>query len=137
MDKLSENIDSGKVNFSFQKDERLCSKKLIDRLFMEGKSFFVFPLKIVYLETKIPSRFPVQAAFAVPKKNFKKAVDRNLIKRRMREAYRLIKSEFYNEIGEKQVAVFFIFTAKTIPEYRQIEAALKKGLKKLLSELKN
>jgi len=54
----------------------------------------------------------------------------------MREAYRLNKSNLYEEIGEKQVAVFFIFTGKTIPEFNQIEAAVKKGMKKLLSELK-
>jgi ribonuclease P protein component len=137
MNNLSENIDNGKVNFSFQKDERLCSKKIIDKLFVEGKTVFVFPLKIVYLETKLPSHSPVQTAFTVSKKSFKRAVQRNLIKRRMREAYRLNKWAFYSERGEKQVAVFFIFTAKTILEYRQIEAAIKKGMKKLLSEFKN
>jgi ribonuclease P protein component len=136
MDKLSENNTGGKIDFSFQKAERLCSKKIIDKLFLEGKSVFSFPLKIGYLETPLPSSFPVQAAFTVGKRNFKRAVQRNLIKRRMREAYRLNKSNFYTEFEEKQVAVFFIFTGKTIPEYKQIEAAVKKGMKKLLSELK-
>lgn len=134
MDNLSENIEGGKETFSFQKAERLCSKKIMDKLFQEGKTIFVFPIKIVYLETKLPSNFPVQAAFTVGKRNFKHAVQRNLIKRRMREVYRLNKSKVYDEIGEKQVAVFFIFTGKTISEYRQIETAIKKGMKKLLSE---
>jgi hypothetical protein len=53
----------------------------------------------------------------------------------MREAYRLNKHQFYVKIGEKQVAVFFIYTAKTISEYKQIETSVKKGLNKLLSEL--
>jgi ribonuclease P protein component len=136
MDKLSEYNTGGKIDFSFQKAERLCSKKIIDKLFQEGKSIFVFPVKIIYLETQLSSAFPVQAAFTVGKRNFKRAVQRNLIKRRMREAYRLNKSNFYTEIEEKQVAVFFIFTGKTIPEYNQIEVAVKKGMKKLLSELK-
>jgi len=135
MDKLSENKDGRKVDFSFHKAERLCSKKIIDKLFLEGKSIFVFPVKIVYLETKLPSKSPVQSAFTVGKRNFKRAVQRNLIKRRMKEAYRLNKPEFYHELGEKQVAVFFIFTSKTIPEYKQIVTSVKKGLKKLLSEL--
>lgn len=134
MDNLTENIVGGKANFSFHKDERLCSKKIIDKLFTEGKSIFVFPVKIVYLETAIPGNYPVQAAFSVGKRNFKKAVHRNLIKRRMWEVYRLNKSNLYDKIGEKQVAVFFIFTGKTIPEFRQIEASVIKGMKKLLSE---
>ena len=134
MDNLSENIEGGKETFSFQKAERLCSKKIMDKLFQEGKTIFVFPVKIVYLESKLPSDYPVQAAFTVGKRNFKRAVQRNLIKRRMREVYRLNKSNFYDAIGEKQVAVFFIFTGKTISEYRQIETAIKKGMKKLLSE---
>jgi ribonuclease P protein component len=136
MDNISVNIDWGKVNFSFQKAERLCSKKIIDKLFMQGKSVFVFPVKMVYLETKLTSGYPVQAGFTVSKKSFKRAVQRNLIKRRMREAYRLIKSKFYDEIGERRVAVFFIYTGKTISEYQQIETAIKKGMKKLLAELK-
>jgi ribonuclease P protein component len=135
MDSLSENITGGKTDLSFRKDERLCSKKIIDKLFVQGKSVFVFPVKMVYLETKLPSGYPVQAGFTVSKKSFKRAVQRNLIKRRMREAYRLNKSKFYDEIGEKQVAVFFIFTGKTISEYTQIETAIKKGMKKVLSEL--
>jgi len=135
MDKLSENNTGGKTDFSFQKAERLCSKKVIDKLFLEGKSVFSFPVKIVYLETQLPAKVPVQAGFSVGKRNFKRAVQRNLIKRRMREVYRLNKSNFYDEVGEKQVAVFFIFTGKTIPEYNQIEVAVKKGMKKLLSEL--
>ena len=135
MDSLAENIKEGKTDLSFRKNERLCSKKIIDKLFVQGKSVFVFPVKIGYLETELPSEYPVQAAFSVGKRNFKRAVQRNLIKRRMREAYRLNKSKFYEEIGEKQVAVFFIFTGKTIPEYTQIETAIKKGMKKLLSEM--
>lgn len=135
MDSLAENIKERKTDLSFRKNERLCSKKIIDRLFVQGKSVFVFPVKIVYLETELLSEYPVQAAFSVGKRNFKRAVQRNLIKRRMREAYRLNKSKFYEEIGEKQVAVFFIFTGKTILEYQQIETAIKKGMKKLLSEM--
>jgi ribonuclease P protein component len=137
MDNLSENIGEEKIGFSFQKAERLCSKKIMDKLFEEGKTIFVFPIKIVYLETKLPSIFPVQAAFTVGKRNFKRAVQRNLIKRRMREAYRLNKSKVYEKMGEKQVAVFFIFTGKTIADYKQIETAMKKGMKKLLYETGN
>lgn len=135
MNDLTENTDREKIKFSLKKSERLCSKKIIDKLFIEGKSVFTFPIKIVYLETQLPEYVPAQAAFSVGKRNFKRAVQRNLIKRRMREVYRLNKPGFFNEIGEKQVAVFFIFTGKTIPEYRQIEIAVKKGMKKLIQEI--
>ncbi len=107
----------------------------MDKLFSEGKSVFVFPVKIVYLEIPLASDYKAQAAFAVGKRNFKQAVQRNLIKRRMREVYRLNKHHFYNETGDKQVAIFFIYTGNTIPEYSEVETAIKKGLKKLVKEL--
>jgi ribonuclease P protein component len=136
MNSAQENTREGKNSFSFQKNERLCSKKIIDKLFEEGRSFFVFPLKIVYLETPLPTGNNVQAAFTVGKRNFKRAVQRNLLKRRMREAYRLNKHQLVDGAGEKQFAVFFIYTGKTILEYKQIETAVKKGIKKLASEFK-
>lgn len=122
-------------DFSFRKNEKLCSKKVIDKLFAEGKSVFAFPLKFVYLETGLTTGTPAQAGFAVSKKNFKKAVQRNLIKRRMREAYRLHKPDFYEALKEKQVAVFFVYTAKEIADYAVIESAIIKGLKKLVREI--
>jgi len=132
MEQLPENTDNSKTSFSFKKGERLCSKKIIDKLFLEGESFLSFPFKIVYLKIDRPSSFPVQVGFSVGKRNFKKAVKRNLIKRKMREAYRLNKQNLYDEIGENQLAVFFIFIGKTIPEYSVVETGVKKGIKKLI-----
>ncbi|HPE75431.1 MAG TPA: ribonuclease P protein component [Draconibacterium sp.] len=135
MNNLQENTDNEITDFSFHKNERLCSKKVIDKLFNEGKSVFVYPVKIVYLETSLPGKNRAQAAFSVGKRNFKRAVKRNLIKRRMREAYRLNKQKFYDELDEKQLGIFFIYTGKTISDYKQIEAAIIKGLNKLVIEL--
>lgn len=135
MNNLQENTDNETTDFSFHKNERLCSKKVIDKLFNEGKSVFVYPVKIVYLETSLPGKNRAQAAFSVGKRNFKRAVKRNLIKRRMREAYRLNKQKFYDELDEKQLGIFFIYTGKTISDYKQIEAAIIKGLNKLIIEL--
>ena len=78
-------------SFTFKKAERLCSKKTIEKLFAEGKSFLSFPLKVVVLEMPDSGEYKAQAAFTVSKKIFKKAVKRNLVKRKMREAYRLNK----------------------------------------------
>lgn len=132
MEQLPENINNSKTSFSFKKGERLCSKKIIDKLFLEGESFLSFPFKIVYLKIQQPAKYPVQAGFSVGKRNFKRAVKRNLIKRKIREAYRLNKQDLYNEIGENRLAVFFIFIGKTIPEYSIVEAGVKKGIKKLI-----
>lgn len=123
------------VRNTLKKEERLCSKKIIDRLFAEGTSFLCFPLKIVYLQSELPTKYSVQAAFTVSKKNFKKAVKRNLLKRRMRESYRTNKHTLYKE-SNKQLAVFFIYIGKEIIDYQRIEAAMKKALTKLQKETK-
>ncbi|MBN2636193.1 MAG: ribonuclease P protein component [Prolixibacteraceae bacterium] len=135
---MENNIQNNAVNkksYSFIKKERLCSKKVIDKLFTEGESFLVFPLKFVFLKTALSSDFPVQAGFSVGKKVFKKAVQRNLLKRRMREAYRLNKHDLYINIEDKQLALFIIYIGKSIIEYKPINDAMKKGIKKLVKEI--
>lgn len=135
-DQVNKNSEE-KTRFTFHKNERLCSKKVIEKLFAEGKSLFVFPLKAVYLETALKTEFPAQVAFAVSKKSFKRAVMRNLLKRRMREAFRLNKNQFYDEISGKQIALFLIYTSKTEETYPAIESATKKVIKRVLKELKS
>lgn len=120
-------IKSG-ISFTLKKEERLSRKKIIDRLFTEGKSFISFPVKVVFLSVKLNTSFPVQAGFSVSKKIFKSAVKRNRIKRLMREAYRLNKHLFYSRIQDQQFAVFFIYIGKELPKYSSIETALKKAL---------
>jgi len=123
--------------FTFQKGERLCSQKIIGKLFTTGDSFLAYPLKVVFLKTELPESFPVQAAFTVSKRNFKRAVDRNLLKRRMREAYRLKKTDLYNEITERnlQIAIMFVFIGKDIAEYTVIEKSMISAFKKLLGKV--
>ncbi len=137
MNDHKEENSNQKIRFTFHKNERLCSKKVIEKLFAEGKSLFVHPLKAVFIETSLNTGFPVQVAFAVSKKSFKRAVMRNLLKRRMREAYRLNKNQFYDEIGGKQIALFLILTSKTEETYTAIESATKKVIKRVLKELKS
>lgn len=123
------------TSFSLKKEERLSSKKIIDQLFAEGKSFISFPVKVVFLPTPLPANFPVQAGFSVSKKIFKRAVKRNRIKRLLREAYRLNKHILYNNLNDKQLAVFFIYIGKELPAYASVEASIKKALHSILKRL--
>src|SRR5271170_3084196 len=93
---------------TFKKEERLCNKKLIDGLFHSGSSFLCYPFKVSWLVVEEPRIYPAQIVFSVSKKRFKRAVDRNLIKRRMREAYRLNKQDcLYNVLNsaDKKIAL--------------------------------
>ena len=135
MENSFENSSEKRTRFTFKKEERLTSKKIIDKLFSEGSSFLSYPLKIVYSKTKLPSKSPVQVAFTVRKRNFKRAVYRNLIKRKIRGIYRLKKHELYGVLKEDQLAVFFIFIGKEIPEYEEVNKAMERGIKKLVAEI--
>ena len=82
-----------KISYNFPKEERLRSKKLIAELFRKGSSFNLYPLRFVLLKTDLPQSFFPQVLISVSKKHFKKAVDRNRIKRQIREVYRLNKHQ--------------------------------------------
>ncbi|WP_262248980.1 ribonuclease P protein component [Parapedobacter soli] len=83
---------------TFSKEERLCSKRLIDGLFRDGSSFFIYPYRVVFMRMEgVPT---AQVLLSVSKRRFSRAVDRNLLKRRMREAYRLQKNELLYPVIE-------------------------------------
>ena len=136
MNKVPEDTGDLKI-FSLKKAERLNSKKIIDKLFAEGDSILQYPLKMVFLKTKLPVDCPAQTAFTVSKKNFKRAVKRNRIKRVLREAYRINKHIIYDEFKDEQLAVFIIFIGKELPEYIDIEIATRKGLNKVIKKCRN
>ncbi|HAQ20172.1 MAG TPA: ribonuclease P protein component [Prolixibacteraceae bacterium] len=123
--------------FTFLKEEKLCSQKLIGELFTSGESFLAYPLKVVFLKTEISQAYPVQAAFTVSKRNFKHAVKRNLLKRRMREAFRLNKPGFYSELAAKnfQIAIMFVYIGKDVAEYPAIEKGMISAFKKVLEKI--
>lgn len=91
------------MKFTLGKQERLKSRKLIEKLYSEGHSVKRFPLRMVYLQTTHTSSFPVQMGVSVSKRNFKHAVDRNRLKRLMRETYRLQKDLVYNHVTQPYV----------------------------------
>jgi ribonuclease P protein component len=104
----------------FRKKERLCSRKDIGELFKSGKVLKLFPFKIVYL--CIPyDRSPVRIAISVPKKIFKRAVKRNFIRRRIKEAYRLNKHIISEVAGEKfTLNITVIYISPKIASYAEI-----------------
>jgi len=114
---------------TFTKAERLSGKIEIERLFQTGKSFHFAPFKIIWKETT-DSTVPAKIVISVPKRLFKKAVDRNRIKRITREAYRKNKNSFYTDINKK-VVLMFIFTSKTIIEYKEMEEKIISILQRL------
>lgn len=120
---------------TFKKAERLSSKKTIEQLFESGRSFTIAPFKVIWLNGDEHQPAQVQVAFSVPKKNFKRAVDRNKLKRRSREAYRKQKQEFYGMLGEKKLAVMLVYIAKEIHEYALIEKKINLVLKRLKDEI--
>lgn len=119
---------------TFKKEERLCSKKLIEELFHNGSSFLLYPLRIVWLKNSLPIKIPAQVVINVSKRRFKRAVDRNLIKRRIRESYRLNKSEnlyhFLNE-NSTQLLLGIHYIGKEIATFKVIDKKLKLVLVKL------
>lgn len=123
--------------FTLKKEERLCSQKILGEMFTSGESFLVYPLKVVLLKTEPPQSIPVQAAFSVSKRNFKRAVKRNLLKRRMREAFRLNKHPFYDGLAAKKlhISMMFVFVGKDLLEFATIEKAMISALKKTLAKV--
>ena len=121
---------------TFKKTERLHSRKRIEVLFAGGKHIQAAPLKLIYLLTDTELNSPAQAMFVVPKRLFKKAHDRNKLKRRMKEAYRLTKNSFYASLNEKnkKVIMAFLYTGKKSEDYDAISVSLLKLLSNLIKK---
>ncbi len=106
--------------------------KVIQKLFKEGKSFSHFPLRIIYMEMENQDS-ALKAGFTVSTRHFKQAVDRNRIKRLMRESYRLQKNNLANELvmHNKKLAVFFIYTAAELPKYNEVYEKIGSALERI------
>ena len=122
------------MKFTLGKEERLKSKKIIDKLYQEGSSVKVFPLRMVYLQTKHTSEFPAQVGVSVPKRNFKHAVDRNRIKRLLRETYRKHKYIVYDKLDSPYVYMIS-YLGKEEQKYVDIERKMEKLLTSFVQEI--
>ena len=109
---------------TYSKIEKLKSKALIDKLFDEGKSIKAFPLRMIYIGTEFDEPVKVKCGVSVSKRNFKNAVDRNRVKRLIREAYRLNKTTFFNNITT-QYALMILYIGNDKPTFEQTDKAMK------------
>jgi len=108
------------MQFTYPKKEKIKSKTTIDLLFSEGNSISKFPLRLVYVENKEPNTEQIKMGVSVSKKYFKKAVDRNYLKRVLRETYRLTNNILIDNL-EKPYAFMFFYQTKERLSYSEIE----------------
>ncbi len=123
--------------FSYNKQEKLKSRKLLERLFSKGRSFSIFPLKVFYLQPEEKLDFYIKIGVGVSARNFKKATQRNHVKRLLREAYRTEKTPLHQFLREqnKQAAVFILYIDKGEPVFATIKEKMPAALKRLIKEL--
>ncbi|MDD5569562.1 MAG: ribonuclease P protein component [Bacteroidales bacterium] len=120
---------------TFKKEERLCSRKVISELFEKGNSFTVHPLRTIWLKTIFESHFPAKILIVVPNKNIKKAVDRNKIKRRIKEVYRKHKELLYEHLKRtgQQYVFALIYLDKNIIPFKELEEKIILTLQRLIN----
>lgn len=126
------------VSHTFHKSERLTQKKVIESIFnKQGKSIHANDFLLVYLETQLYTKFPAQVLISVSKRKFKKAHDRNRIKRILREAYRLNKHHIYAALSgsEKQFALALLYLSKEEVDFTTLEKQLKTSINEFIKRV--
>ena len=120
--------------FTYNKEDKLKSTKVISSIFSTGSSFSSYPFRVFYKEMELPKDVPVQIGVSVSKRNFKHAVDRNRIKRLMREAYRLEKYTLLDNLDAK-LAIMIVYTQRKELPFDLIKSKMNSTLLKLVKEL--
>ncbi|MFD1062615.1 ribonuclease P protein component [Winogradskyella litorisediminis] len=120
------------MTFSYSKKDKLKSKKVIDKLFTEGKSVTAFPLRLVYLQTEFDDGSTLKTGVSVSKRLHKTAVSRNRIKRLMREAYRLNKPAYFNT-NATSYAFMILYIGKEKTTFKALDVKMKRLFEKFLN----
>jgi len=122
--------------FSYNKKEKLKSRKQLEQLFTAGTTFIIFPVKVIYKEVEVQDGI-LKTGVGASRKNFKKAVERNRIKRLLREAYRTEKPGLLNYLqqNKKQIALFFLYIDKSLPDYNLLKQKMQQAIEKLIKSL--
>ena len=125
------------MRFTFKKEERLYGHAALENVYTKGKHLHSNAIKIIFTEVSQNNQPACRVVFSVPKRSFKKAVDRNLIKRRMREVYRNHKHILYQhlEAKQKQIHIYFIYTSKQIIEFDELKENIMQALQLLASKV--
>lgn len=121
---------------TFTKEERLSKKKIIEQLFSEGNNFVIHPFRVWYIHHPevVKDGLPVQILISVSKRSIRMAVTRNLVKRKIREAYRKNKTWFYEGLQSSGLAIAFIYVANKPMKYDTIQEKIILVLKRLQKE---
>lgn len=129
-------MDKGQ-RFTLKKDERIRGSKQIEYLFVNGRSFVSYPLRVVFIEQPRVTSSQVSIFVSVPKKKIKSAVARNRIRRLIHEAYRLNKYTFDRScLNENQMLeIAFVYLKNEMSDYETIERSVRKALKEVEKQL--
>lgn len=122
------------MDFTYGKKDKLKSKKLIDLLFTEGQSVSAYPLRLVYLSTTFSDNIITKTGVSVSKRKFKNAVDRNHIKRLLRESYRLNKPDIFNNLTTPH-AFMILYIGNKKPTYEEVDLKMVTLFEKFLNKM--
>ena len=131
--------------FTYQKKDKLKSRKQTQHLFSTGQAINVFPIRLIYTIEPMATALEMgsassllQAGVGAPSRTFRKAVQRNRVKRLLREAYRLEKPNFITQaaLDNKRVNLFFLYTDVNVLTQLEIQAKVKEALTLLVAKLK-
>lgn len=125
--------------FTFTKQEKLTGETVVTELFLKGASFIAYPIRVVWTATKTEDAPSLRVLMSVPKKKLKHAVDRNRVKRLLREAYRLQKQDLSAMVAEQglQVRMAFVWIPNEVLDYPKVEKKVLDALSKMQKLLTN